>query len=103
MPNYRTSMEERVKFESYETFSGSGMDTYDPTNTFTPARRGARWDILIKNYDVVVSFKDKDNTNWLSDMVMPVGFHSIDFDSTSIQIMNKTAGNDCVFDIIVYY
>jgi len=90
-------------FETYEVFKGTGLDIYDPTNTFTPAARGARWDILIKTYDAVVSFKDKTDLQWLPDMEMPIGFHSIDVVSSSIRIKNKTAGNDCVFEIVVYY
>jgi len=90
-------------FETYEVFKGTALDDYDVTTTFEPKERGARWDILIKSYDAVVSFKDKTGLQWLPDMEIPVGFHSIDFVSSSIRIKNKTAGNNADFEIVVYY
>jgi len=90
-------------FETYEVFKGNCLDDYDVTTTFEPKQRGARWDILIKNYDAIVSFKDKTGMMWLDDMEMPVGFHSIDFVSSSIRIKNKLAGNNSEFAIVVYY
>jgi len=90
-------------FESYEVFSGSALDAYDASTTYTTKEKGGRWDILIKDFDAVVSFKDKTGTQWLSDMEMPVGFHSIDFVSSSIRIKNKVAGNTSIFEIISYY
>jgi len=90
-------------FETYEVFKGSALDNYDVSTTFEPKEKGARWDILIKSYDAVVSFKDKTGLQWLSDMEMPVGFHSIDVVSSSIRIKNKTAGNNANFEIVVYY
>jgi len=90
-------------FETYEVFKGTGTDTYDATNVFTPASKGARWDILIKNYDAVVSFKDKTGLQWLSDMEMPVGFHSVDIVSSSVRIKNKNAGYYTMFEIVTYY
>jgi len=90
-------------FETYEVFKGSALDNYDVSTTFEPKEKGARWDILIKSYDAVVSFKDKTGLLWLPDMEIPVGFHSIDFVSSSIRIKNKTAGNNAVFEIVTYY
>jgi len=90
-------------FETYEVFIGTALDNYDVSMTFEPKEKGARWDILIKSYDAVISFKDKTGLQWLPDMEMPVGFHSIDFVSSSIRIKNKTAGNNADFEIVVYY
>jgi len=90
-------------FETYEVFKGSALDNYDVTTTFEPKEKGARWDILIKSYDAVISFKDKTGLLWLPDMEMPVGFHSIDVVSSGIRIKNKTAGNNAEFEIVVYY
>jgi len=90
-------------FETYEVFKGTSLDDYDISMTFEPKEKGARWDILIKSYDAIVSFKNKTDLLWLPDMEMPVGYHSIDFVSSSIRIKNKTAGNNSEFEIVVYY
>jgi len=90
-------------FETYEVFKGTALDTYDISTTFETSDKGARWDILIKNYDSIVSFKDKTGLIWLPDMEVPIGFHSIDFVSSSLRIKNKTSGNNSVFEVVVYY
>jgi len=90
-------------FETYEVFNGTALDDYDASRTYTPNEKAARWDILVRNNDAVVSFKDKNDVNWLGDMEMPLGFHSIDFVSSSIRIKNKTAGSTATFEIVAYY
>lgn len=62
----------------------------------------ARWDILIETKDAIVSFRNKPNTDWSDEIILTVGWHSLDMVNNGIQIKNRVAGQNTTYQITSY-
>ena len=86
----------------YVTETGNALDDYDTTTTFQYDNVYSRWDILIEGNDAIVSFRNKYDTDWLDDIILTTGYHSLDFSSRGIRIKNRNAGSTASFQIVAY-
>lgn len=89
-------------YTNYETLSDTVPDDYtdtmeisDSTNPFH------RFDVLIESEDACIRFYNDLSKSWLGDIPLTVGYHSMEFSSTKIQIKKRssTAGT---FSIVAY-
>lgn len=62
----------------------------------------ARWDILIETKDAIVEFRNKVNTDWGDEIVLTVGWHSLDLVSNGLQVKNRDAGQNTTSQITAY-
>jgi len=88
--------------EEYVVETGTGEDDYTSSNTYHFDEQYSRWDILLEDYDAVISFRNKTDTDWLDDMILTSGWHSIDFVSYGIRIKNRVSGENVSYQIVAY-
>ena len=88
--------------DEYTTENGTGSDSYVSGSTYLYSDLYSRWDILVESNDAVISFRNNVDTDWLGDIVLPVGYHSIDFSSLGIRIKNRTSGSNTDYHITAY-
>lgn len=62
----------------------------------------ARWDILIETKDAIISFRNKYNTDWSDEIILTVGWHSLDLVNNGVQIKNRVAGQNTTYQITAY-
>jgi len=62
----------------------------------------ARWDILIDTKDAIIEFRDKVNVAWGNEIILTVGWHSLDLVSNGVHIKNRTGGNNSTYQITGY-
>jgi len=62
----------------------------------------ARWDILIETKDAIIEYRNKVNTDWSDEIILTVGWHSLDLVSNGIQIKNRVAGQNTSYQITGY-
>jgi len=90
-------------YEEYETLQGTGTDNFNEINMLRNENRPSRWDILVEGNDAIVHFRNATDTGWLAEIILPVGFHSIDITSLAIQIKNRNVGSNTNFQVIAFY
>jgi hypothetical protein len=88
-------------FETYDVFNGTTQDDYDSTTTYIFGQAYSRFDILIEDNDAIISFGYKGGT-WGKDIILPVGYHSIDITAYGIRVKSRTAGSPATYQIVVY-
>jgi len=89
-------------FEEYVVETGMGSDSYTTDNTYLYDIQYNRWDLLLEDYDAIISFRNKTNTDWLEDMILTAGWHSLDFVSYGIRIKNRISGQNVTYQIVAY-
>ena len=62
----------------------------------------ARWDVLVETQDSIIAFRNTVNLDWGNEIVLTVGWHSIDLVSNGIEIKNRTAGLNTKYQIVGY-
>ena len=62
----------------------------------------ARWDILIETKDAIISFRNKPNTDWGDEIILTVGWHSLDLVSNGVQIKNRVGVDNTTYQITSY-
>ena len=62
----------------------------------------ARWDILIETKDAIIGFRNKTNTDWADEIILTVGWHSLDLVSNGIQIKNRAGAENSTYQITGY-
>jgi len=87
--------------EDYTVKTGTGADTYTAGNTYTFTVGYSRWDILIEDNDAVISWSDEAGT-WGGDVILTLGWHSIDLVKWGIRIKNRTAAANTTYQIVAF-
>lgn len=90
-----------VPFESYLVYSGTSQSTYVAANVYEFSVAYNVTDFLIETNPASISFRNSQGV-WLSDKVLVVGYHSIDFIHYGVRIMNRPLGDSSTFEITVY-
>lgn len=90
-------------FENYLVYSGTTANVYTGSNVIEPPSVISRWDILVEDADVIVSWKDKNNAVWLQERPLLIGFHSIDLALPAIRIKSRVIDNPARYTIVCYY
>lgn len=88
-------------YEEYGTESGSASDTYAAADTYEFSDNYLLFDILIESNDAEISFQNVKG-QWLDDIVLTTGFHSLEFIGYGIRIQNRTAGNTAGYNLTYY-
>lgn len=88
--------------EEYTVETGICIDAYHADDTFAYSSPYSRWDILIENKDAVISFRNKPNTDWGDDMVLTVGWHSLDMVNYGIRLHNRVNGELSTYQVVPY-
>ena len=80
-------------YTNYETLSDTAPEDYTDTLEIE-STNGLfhRFDILVETEEVCIRFLNDNTKTWLSDIPLTVGYHSIEFSSSKIQI--KQRGDD---------
>lgn len=89
-------------YTSYSTLADTAPNDYDPTLTISSTDGYFhRFDFLIESEDGEIRFYDDLHSQWLGDIPLVVGNHSIEFSSSQCQIRKRgsTAGT---FTIVAY-
>lgn len=90
-------------FENYLVWSGTTANDYIDDNVIEVGFVISRWDILVEDADVIVSWKDKNNAVWLQERPLLIGFHSIDLALPAIRIKSRVIDNPARYTIVGYY
>lgn len=88
--------------EEYLKKTGICVTIWHDDDTFIFDSPFSRWDIFIENYDVVIGFRNKPNTFWGDDIILNVGWHSIDLVSYGIRLHNRADGDLSTYQIVAY-
>lgn len=91
-----------VGFRNYTTLSGTGTAAYNATDQLTVSGRAHRWDLLIETEPAECRFLLEDGVTWGDSFPLPVGFYSIPFTSTDIQIRNRGSSN-CAYFVAAWW
>ena len=62
----------------------------------------ARWDILIETKDAIISFRNKVNVAWGDEIILTVGWHSLDLVSNGVQVKNRVGVDNSTYQITGY-
>lgn len=90
-----------VDFESYDTVAGTAPAGYGAPDELIVPGRAHRWDFWIEAQEALCRFKQADGS-WGNDLVLFVGFTSIPFTSTHVQIMQR-GGTAGTYTIAAYW
>jgi len=79
-------------YRIYAVKSGSAPAAYNVTDLLTASSDFYhRWDFLIETQEALISFYNNSNSSWMGDIPLNVGYHSIEFTSSSCRIRYRTA------------
>jgi len=87
--------------EIYEVIADDAPDAYPDPPDYNRDDAVYVTDILIENFDAVVSFRNSEG-DYGNDKIIPVGFMSIDLIHYGIRIENRVALSVAAFEITMY-
>jgi len=86
----------------YETLgvkAGTAADAFNTTNQLYSADKYHKWNITVESFDAKIRFMDSFG-GWLTDYYLLQGVYTIEFVSTTIQIANRNAGSNAIYQIV---
>jgi len=85
--------------EIYSVASGNAPDAFSALHQIDYSSKYSSWIIVGETNDFKIRWKDA-NGAWLASMYFQVGTYQFDFESTTLQIANRTAASVCVYQMI---
>ena len=89
-------------YTNYDVKSGSQPSAFSSTHQL--AATSGRWhriDVLVETQDAEIRFYLDDSGSWGDSVVLPIGYHSIEFSTSVVQIKYRTASGG-TYSIVGY-
>lgn len=90
-------------YHTYETQSGTAPDAYDDTEEIETTVLFHKVDVLVESNDAEIRISNSTTSFTGGNIIIPVGFYSVEFVGNKVEIQNRTAGSAATYQMVVWY
>lgn len=84
----------------YDVKAGTAQDNFSATHQLAADNVFCRVDLLIETEDAAVRFRDLNDSAWGNAVLLPTGWYSFPIRTPIVQVRNRTAGSNTVYQIV---